>query len=97
MMFPKAGVFRSEKMRRAVAEIECCVDCGKFGTQAAHANIGKGRGMKTSDLCAALCPDCHTRYDQYIDMTRDESRLGLALAIIKTIEHLAINGRIKIT
>lgn len=53
-------MFRSEKLRRAVAGLPC-QHCGREGcTQAAHRNESKGMGMKVSDaLLAALCVDCH--------------------------------------
>ena len=43
-----------------VRSIECCVRCGKYGVEAAHADVGKGMGQKTDDVTAcALCPECH--------------------------------------
>jgi hypothetical protein len=59
-----------------------CFACGMPGrSQAAHANFGKGRGLKTDDsLCFPLCctlpmrVGCHDQHDQLIDMTLDERR-----------------------
>lgn len=65
-------IWRSEKYRRAVAELPC-IYCGLHGrSQAAHANAGKGRGIKTGDeTCFPLCAarpgfeGHHVAFDQY--------------------------------
>ncbi len=67
----KERPIRSEAYRRAVASLPCVI-CGVPGhSQAAHANTGKGAGIKTSDLtCFPACADrpgvrgCHSRLDQ---------------------------------
>lgn len=59
---------RDEQYRRLVAQLPCYY-CGIEGrTQAAHADKGKGLGIKSSDLtCYPLCgpttgdPGCHYR------------------------------------
>jgi hypothetical protein len=69
--FPKKLTYRSEPLRRAVAQLPC-MKCGVWGyTQAAHTNLGKGGGIKASDAAiAALCCDrlgvrgCHALLDQ---------------------------------
>ena len=66
---PKA--VRSEPYRRAVATLPCAI-CGVPGySQAAHANTGKGMGMKACDLtCFPACgprlgfQGCHAALDQ---------------------------------
>lgn len=81
MLFPKARIVRSESYRRWVASLPC-IACGIEGfSQAAHANHGKGLGMKTCDLMTfPLCAPhgfhmgCHAMHDQCLDMTRDERR-----------------------
>lgn len=68
---PKADPVRSEAYRRAVASLPCVI-CGIYGfSQAAHANTGKGMGMKACDLtlfpaCCARPGEegCHARLDQ---------------------------------
>ena len=63
---------RSEAYRRIVAEMPCAA-CGIAGySQHAHANEGKGMGIKTDDragfpLCAPRpgIEGCHARFDQY--------------------------------
>lgn len=58
-------IVRSEPYRRMVADMPC-ICCGKPGpSQCAHANTGKGMGMKASDLDTfPLCADCHRDFDQ---------------------------------
>lgn len=68
---PKAAPVRSEPYRRAVATLPCAI-CGVAGhSQAAHANTGKGMGMKACDLtCFPACgprpgeQGCHAKLDQ---------------------------------
>lgn len=63
---------RSEAYRRIVAAMPC-IHCGIAGySQHAHANAGKGLGLKTDDragfpLCAPRpgIEGCHARFDQY--------------------------------
>ncbi|WP_255595993.1 hypothetical protein [Achromobacter sp. ACM05] len=80
-------VMRSEKHRRNVASLDCVV-CGRFGpSQCAHANFGKGLGLKACDSQTfPACPDCHRFHDSggiskearrklevvYVDRTRAE-------------------------
>lgn len=87
MIFSKLTRLRSEKHRRHVAMLACAC-CGRPGpSQAAHANFGKGMGLKACDSqCFPLCPDCHRNHDQggipkeqrralevvYVDSTRAE-------------------------
>lgn len=60
----KPWTYRSEEFMAATRKI-ACVSCGMHPpSQAAHLNLGKGVGIKTHDLTAALCQTCHTRYDQ---------------------------------
>ncbi|MHA3905167.1 hypothetical protein ACTPOE_16805 [Castellaniella sp. WN] len=71
--------FRSVEHRRAVASLPCA-RCGVVGfSQAAHANAGKGLGLKTSDaLTFPLCCSrpgvvgCHVLHDQGGIYTRQE-------------------------
>ena len=68
---PKAAPVRSEPYRRAVATLPCAI-CGVYGySQAAHANTGKGMGLKACDLtCFPACgprpgmQGCHAALDQ---------------------------------
>lgn len=68
----KGEYLRHEGYRRIVASLPCML-CQITGySQAAHANNGKGAGLKTDDrTCFPLCCDrpgikgCHARFDQY--------------------------------
>ncbi len=68
---PKAAPVRSEAYRRLVAALPCMA-CGVLGlSQCAHANTGKGMGLKVCDLesfplCSARpgTPGCHSLFDQ---------------------------------
>ena len=68
---PKAEPVRNEAYRRAVASLSCVI-CGVPGfSQAAHANTGKGMGIKACDMtlfpACADRPDvrgCHSQIDQ---------------------------------
>ncbi|AVS68146.1 hypothetical protein C8245_22995 [Paracidovorax avenae] len=69
---PKEELLRSEAYRRAVASLPCAW-CGLVGSsQHAHANEGKGMGIKVDDrsgfpLCAPRLGEegCHAAFDQY--------------------------------
>lgn len=69
--YAKEAPVRSETYRRAVASLPCAI-CGVHGySQAAHANQGKGMGMKACDLtCFPACgprpgiQGCHAALDQ---------------------------------
>lgn len=64
MMFPKLTRLRSEQHRRNVSQL-ACVCCGRPGpSQVAHANFGKGMGIKACDSQTfPMCPDCHRHHD----------------------------------
>lgn len=90
--------FRSEKLRRAVAELEC-MSCGRHGaTQAAHANLseyGKGMSHKASDAALmSLCTTCHTELDQGKTMDKFERRDFQQTMIARTLVRLIEEGRL---
>lgn len=78
---PKTPPVRSEALRRAVASLPCAI-CGVYGySQAAHANTGKGMGMKACDLtCFPACAPrpgevgCHAKLDQGALFTKSARR-----------------------
>jgi hypothetical protein len=72
---PKDEPVRSETYRRKVAAMPC-IHCGRGApSQCAHANTGKGMGLKVSDLDTfPLCPACHSAFDQGALFPRDERR-----------------------
>jgi hypothetical protein len=95
----------SELYRRHVASLDCA-ECGISGSsQCAHANSaiwGKSRGKKASDIATfPLCCDrlgvvgCHTRFDQYIGITREEAAERETRYILQTILTLANAGKLK--
>lgn len=73
--FPKQQIVRSESYRRFVAS-HACFSCGMSGmSQCAHANEGKGMGMKVCDTRSfPLCSTCHADLDQSRGMTKEERR-----------------------
>lgn len=81
LVIPKADIVRSEPYRRYVAGFACFA-CGTPGlSQCAHANVGKGMAMKTSDamtfpLCGphGMHQGCHVLHDSGMELTRDERR-----------------------
>ncbi|WP_250538786.1 MULTISPECIES: hypothetical protein [unclassified Caballeronia] len=94
---PKPQTFRSEKLRRAVAELPC-VCCGRVGyTQAAHGNEGKGMALKVSDaMLAALCTVCHTDLDQGRTMNKLERRAFVLEMVAKTYMALMEKGALQV-
>jgi hypothetical protein len=70
----KQAPARSEAYRRLVAAMPCML-CGASPCQAAHPNTGKGMGTKADDReCFALCPRCHSRFDQGGLFTKEARR-----------------------
>jgi len=61
MLGPKVPKVRSEPYRRYIASLPC-YRCGIHGySQSAHADEGKGMGLKTDDL--TVYPLCSVRHD----------------------------------
>lgn len=63
---------------------------------AAHSNFaehGKGRGIKADDCYTIpLCHGCHSDFDQYKTMGREQSKDWFAKMLEKTERMLSING-----
>lgn len=77
----------------AVASLECCVLCGRFGVQVAHSNQHRGMSRKAPpDLTAALCPKCHNDIDNGKDLSQLERRELMARAINLTHHALVERG-----
>ncbi len=79
--FPKSNPVRSEPYRRYVAALPCYVCRIEGYSQAAHADFGKGMGIKSCDLtCYPLCaphnghPGCHATVGSSGVLPRDERR-----------------------
>lgn len=82
----------------AVASLESCVLCGKWGVQVAHRNEGRGMGQKNrSHLTAALCPECHHAIDNGKDLDNAERRAQMDRAIVRTFDRLVESGRVGLT
>lgn len=48
----------------AVASLESCVLCKRYGVQVSHSNMFRGKSQKAdAHNCAALCPHCHEAID----------------------------------
>lgn len=93
-------MYRSEKLRRAVAELPCMI-CGKVGhTQASHSNQqrdGKGMGIKAHDYrIAAICAPCHAEIDQGSGMSKEERRNAWDEAHRATIGALFELGKLEV-
>lgn len=93
--------FRSEKLRRAVAD-QPCMSCGQEGqTQAAHANLseyGKGMAHKASDAALmALCVSCHSELDQGKTMDKAERRDFQQTMIARTLVRLIELGVLRVS
>ena len=87
-----------KRWRAAVLRIECCVRCGRYGTEWAHRNEGKGMGLKVAPhLTAALCRTCHEEIDNGRTMTRDERRRAMNDAIVETYNQLVVLGFVGLT
>lgn len=89
LAFPKQQIVRSEPYRRFVAS-HPCFSCGMAGSsQCAHANEGKGMGMKVCDTRSfPLCFPCHADLDQSRGMTRDERR-DLEAKFVERMQRMA--------
>lgn len=82
----------------AVASLESCVLCGRYGVQVAHSNRDRGMGQKAKPwMTAALCPEDHSEIDNGKNLSQDERRALMDRAIVLTHAALAANGRIKVT
>lgn len=95
MLLTEMKTYRSKKWLAAVGQIEQCVLCGRWGTQVAHRNEGKGTGLKTDDCAtAALCPECHHEIDNGSHLSREERRQLMNKAIVLTVIEIARRGLI---
>ena len=97
-IIPK-GNFRSEKLKKHVREMNC-VSCGAWApSHAAHPNmieLGKGTGVKASDIVFPLCHVCHHELDNGKTMSKAERRAFTWEMIAKTFIKLLLMGKLKI-
>lgn len=79
----------------AVASIERCVLCKRWGVQVAHSNQDRGMGRKSPPWCtAALCPTCHDEIDNGSTLDQAERRRLMDRAIVLTHMELIAAGRL---
>ncbi|WP_151738236.1 DUF968 domain-containing protein [Acinetobacter junii] len=78
---------RDRKRLAAIRKLPC-VKCGKPNSQAAHSNFGehgKCKSRKADDkYTIPLCHSCHSDFDQYKTMGREESKEWFAKMLEKT-------------
>ncbi|GAA0260485.1 hypothetical protein [Rhodanobacter caeni] len=81
----------------AVASLETCSLCGKWGVQVAHRNEGRGMGQKSkAHQTAALCPECHTSIDNGRDLSQEARRSLMRKAINVTHDRLIEAGKLRL-
>lgn len=79
----------------AVASLETCSLCGKWGVQVAHSNQDRGMGQKSAAyMTAALCPECHAEIDNGRDLPQAERRAQMDRAIVLTHSRLIDAGQL---
>ena len=65
-----------------------CVECGSRPVDIAHSNFsehGKGKGIKADDsYTVALCRGCHSDFDLYFNLNREQAKAKFANWLIKT-------------
>jgi hypothetical protein len=96
---PKEAPLRSESYRRYVAS-QRCFACGIEGfSQCAHANSGKGLGIKTCDsrtfpLCAPHFGliGCHQMHDLCLDVSLEERRENEARYVERMQQQAVADG-----
>lgn len=80
---------------QAVASLETCSLCGKWGVQVAHSNQDRGMGQKSAaHMTAALCPEEHHEIDNGKSLSRDERRALMDRAIVITHSRLIESGQL---
>lgn len=81
----------------AVAALETCVLCGRFGVQVAHQNTDRGMSQKSrAHQTAALCPACHHDIDNGPDLSQLERRELMARARNRTLDRLIESGKLRL-
>ena len=65
-----------------------CVECGRRPVDIAHSNFsehGKGKGIKADDsYTVALCRGCHSDFDLFVNLNREQARTKFADWLTKT-------------
>lgn len=82
----------------AVASLEYCVLCRKFGVQVAHSNKDRGLGQKSKPwMTAALCQECHHEIDNGKNLPQEQRRARMDRAIVLTHSALIERGKIRLS
>lgn len=82
---------------QAVADLETCVLCNRYGVQVSHSNMHRGMSQKSVPwLTAALCPECHSSIDNGKDLTQLERRELHARAVNLTHDRLIKAGKLRL-
>ena len=65
-----------------------CVECGRRPVDIAHSNFsehGKGKGIKADDsYTVALCRCCHSDFDLFVNLNREQAKTKFANWLSKT-------------
>jgi hypothetical protein len=86
------------KWFEAVASIESCVLCGRWGCQVSHSNLHRGMSQKSAPyFTAAICPECHFELDNGKLLTQEQRREMHARAVNLTHAKLIEAGRLVLT
>lgn len=81
----------------AVASLETCSLCGRYGVQVAHRNEGRGMGQKSAAyMTAALCPEDHAEIDNGKHLDQAERRALMDRAIVITHARLISAGKLRL-
>jgi hypothetical protein len=81
----------------AVASIESCVLCNRWGVQVAHSNQLRGMSQKAAaHNTAALCRECHHEIDNGSKLTQEERRALMNRAIVLTHDALVKRGLLRL-
>lgn len=83
--------YRNRDLLNLARESPRCMGCLRpnDGTVvAAHANWEKGTGLKSSDLPAYLCDECHYEVDNGKKWTKEQRQLYWSRAFFRTMEWL---------
>lgn len=81
----------------AVASIESCVLCNRWGVQVAHSNQLRGLSQKAAaHNTAALCRECHHEIDNGSKLTQEERRALMNRAIVLTHHALILSGKLRL-
>lgn len=81
----------------AVASLEHCVLCQRYGVQVSHSNMLRGMGQKSKPYnTAALCPACHHSIDNAKEFDQLQRREMHMRAIVLTHGKLVEAGKLKL-